>query len=614
MIPNEIKQKIESLRREYPFLSREKDDYILNALITQTIFFKSPSHILTENLLKDIIVDGRCDGGIDCILTDLESDFGDIVFVQSKYYEKITLEQIKDALNKMYAAYKNLCERKYNYFNTNLISQYTNCNYEMEADAGTVFYFCTTAPQSGIKLKSIKNHFSSLIGDDNIKLEIYFEANLVEKIIEFDSLRRTVSAGKILIDMKDNFLLYSENNDEESDAIIVNGSAWSIKELYSRHHLALFAQNLRFFVSSRNIDNDIKKSIDQYKKKFWYKNNGITIICEDYDVSGKEIHLQNFSIINGGQTTTLLGKNDSINERNDFYLPIKIIKAQGETQEEKQQFIFDIAIATNSQKAIKPADLKANEPEQVLFANLMRENFVFYRTKRGENIPTDYKIKYKNCDLPKASKIALAGIYLMPGTSRSNPSIIYKDNQPYYEGIFIKNKENSVLCIKDLLYIDYYFDTKFKKEYARTTKKQSRITFANNSRTLCLSFAGFLAKYLNGLISDEQISVICNADFKEEKDVKKVQRVLAASEVPKGIINKTYTLDKDKLDEYLHTIFSFICKQGALLFESSPADEKTDESNWLKKDESFYKIIANTIDDLEEEMENHQEAYQIFKK
>ena len=612
---NEIMNKIDSLRKEYPFLAKKDADYIFNAVAVQTLFYKNPAHNLDAAVLQKIIVDGTHDGGIDCILTDLESDESDMVFVQCKYYTNFPLEQIKSALDKMYGAYLNLLDAKYSYFRDELVSQYSECQYEMTDLARVKFILCTSAPQSGTKIKSITNYFQSIIGDNtNVTLEIYFEKDIVEKIIEFDSLRRSVSTGTIKIDEANNYLCYSEELDDDCNAIIINGSAWSIKQLYSQHHLALLSKNLRFFVKSKDIDQDVRRSIDIYKKKFWYKNNGITIICENFKISGTEVHLFGFSIINGGQTTTLVGTHDGINEKNDFYIPIKIISIQGKTEEERQKFVFDIAIATNSQKAIKKSDLKANEPEQILFANEIRQKGVFYRTKRGESIPLTYKEKTKNLDLAKASKLGLAGIYLMPGTSRSKPSIIYDENTSFYEGIFVKNRDNSTTSIKDLLYIDNYFDTKFKKEYAKSTQKIKRVTFANNSRTLCLAYAGFLSKYLNHEFNNDQISMICNCEFKDEKSVKSVQKVLSDPSKMNGIFNKFAYENLDVLEKKLYKIFAFVCKQGEQVYNSISQEESVDESNWLKRDVAFYRIIANSFDDLKEEINEHKDWFDIFIK
>lgn len=64
----EIENKITSLRREFPFLSRENNDYIFNAVAIQTLFYKNPSYPLEAGNLKDMIVDGKGDGGIDCFI------------------------------------------------------------------------------------------------------------------------------------------------------------------------------------------------------------------------------------------------------------------------------------------------------------------------------------------------------------------------------------------------------------------------------------------------------------------------------------------------------------------------------------------------------------------
>ncbi len=612
----EILNKIDSLRREYPFLMKEKDHYIFNAVIVQTFFYKNPSHPLEENSLKKMIVDGKMDGGIDCIFTDEDSDFRDMILLQCKYYESYSLDEVKSAINKLYAAYLHLIEGKNSSFKEDLVSQYVACNYEMEDNAKIRFVLCIASSQKNIKLKSITNYFNTLIGDNNnLVLEIYFEKEIVDKIVEYDSLRRTVSSGIIKMDYANNYLVYKEiENSLEADAIIVNSSAWSIKELYSRHHLALFSQNLRFFVKSKNIDIEVRKSIDQYKKKFWYKNNGVTIICDNFQISGKEIRLTNFSIVNGGQTTTLLGLHDSLNEKNDFFLPLKIIRIQGVTIEERQKFIFEIAIATNSQKSIKPADLKANKPEQILFANDMRKINVFYRTKRGEAIPKNYLSKDKNLDLSKASKLALAGIYLMPGTSRNKPSIIFSEDTSFYEEIFLKYRENSTISIKDLLYIDNYFDTKFKREYQKKIVQTKKVTFASNSRTLCLAYCGFLSKYLNKEFNSLQIDEICNFDYKDSKEVKNVQKILSNPAKIKGIFNTKVFENLDILEEKLYKLFAFVCKQGFAVYESITGEENIDESNWLKKDVSFYRIIANSFDDLCEMLEENPSIFQIFIK
>ncbi len=199
--------------------------------------------------------------------------------------------------------------------------------------------------------------------------------------------------GKIKIDARDNYLLYGD------DAAMVNVSAFSIKSLYAQHNNNLLARNLRYHIAGREIDRSIAETIRDNPESFWLKNNGITIVCDDFEIDGKEVRLRNFSIINGGQTTYVLHKSHDIDETHDLYLPCKIIRVLGNTEDEKNSFSLAIAKATNSQKAIKPVDLKANSPEQVRFGQVMREAGIFYQTKRGEVVPKAFKEAYLNTSL-----------------------------------------------------------------------------------------------------------------------------------------------------------------------------------------------------------------------
>ena len=112
--------------------------------------------------------------------------------------------------------------------------------------------------------------------------------------------------------------------------------------------------NLRYFVRKKEVDNAIQKTISEEPQNFWYKNNGIIIICENYEIDGKVLRLYNFSIINGGQTTNRIGRSD-INE--DFFLQCKVVKTKGITSSERDSFALSIAEASNAQKPIKKSDI-----------------------------------------------------------------------------------------------------------------------------------------------------------------------------------------------------------------------------------------------------------------
>lgn len=585
------------LRQKYNFLKNKPDHFVFNGVSVKSIFYKNPSFVLDNDTLNSIIVDGGNDQGIDCILTDRSSDYNDIIFLQCKNYESISLEQIKESLNKMVSAYKLLKSSRFEQFNEKVGQQFQRCEDEREEGSKCRFCFVTSAPQSGIKIKSITNYFSTIKSELPIELfeeDIYFSNNLIESILDSRAFQSSVEKGELNIDDKDNFLEYG-------NGCVVNISALSLKKLFNIHKNGLLSQNLRYYVKHKTIDRDVENSIKENPDYFWYKNNGITIVCDDFHIDSKVLRLTNFSIVNGGQTTRKIFESAYINEDSDLFLLCRVIQNPGESKEEKQKFVFEISKATNSQKAIKPSDLKANNPEQPIFADALKEINIIYKTKRGMEIPSTNKLPFQNCDLQKVGKLALAGLFIMPGTSRNKPSIIFDETKNFYEDIFNPNKALSTAkYIKDLLYTDFYFDNKFISIYRSETLNDDKKRFAGNCRTFCVAFVGFLAKYYNGEFTNDDLRSIVNVNPEDPDSCNRIQRILKKMNQTESIFEKHLNLDER--ENYLNLIFKYIIGEGFKIYDAFKSgehgDDVIDESNWLKKDGSFYKTLKSIFDEF----------------
>ncbi|MFA5283817.1 MAG: AIPR family protein [Bacilli bacterium] len=606
-----IKDELEIFIKKFTFFRGKTDHYVFNALCAKAIFYKNPSFSLDEESLKQIVVDGANDQGLDCILTDESSDYKDLILMQCKYYESISLEQIKEALNKMLSAFKLLKSFHFEQFNEMVGQQYQRCEDEREEQSKIRFCFVTSAPQGGIKFKSIINYFDSQKGELPIELledDIYFEKQMIEAIQDSRSFKSCVEAGELVIDAKDNLLEYGEG-------CVFNISALSLKKLYNIYKNGLLSQNLRYYIKHKTIDRDVENSIKDNPNDFWYKNNGITIVCDKFDVDSKRLKLTNFSIVNGGQTTRKIFDSPYIDENNDLYLLCRVIQNPGRTKEEKQQFVFEISKATNSQKAIKPSDLKANNPEQLIFAEALKANNIIYKTKRGMEVPSSNKEAYQNCDLLKVGKLALAGMFIMPGTSRNKPSIIFDETNSFYEDIFNSSNANDTAAyIKDLLYVDYSFDKRFIGNYRMQTKNDNKKLFAGNCRTFCTAFVGFLAKYYNGEFDKNEIKAIINVSPEDSDSCLRIQKILKKQSMTKRVFKKEL-FNLDEIDSLLASIFKYIISEGSKIYDAytnAQSEDVVNETNWLKRDSSFYKTIKASFDDFSESAYS-QEFEKLFK-
>lgn len=424
-----ITSRIETIKELYPSLQDKNPAYIFNALVVKSTFYKNPYYDLTDQDINDIIVDGRGDGGADVLLFDPGSEASDLIIGQAKFHQSIDSDKCNAAINKMVDFYISMTNGNYQNVKPEVQQRYLALEGDMGDESRVLFFLFVSAPQKRISIDKLKQTFYSKLSDHNkYELRVLFDSDIVEEIKEAESRKPAVEYGEIRIDRAENKIDYNNM------AIMVNVSAFSIKKLYAQHQINLLARNLRYHVAGTSVDKAIEESIDNTPELFWLKNNGITIICDEYEFDGNNVKLTNFSIVNGGQTTYKISKSKQISKEYDLYLPCKIVKIIGKTDEERDDFCLEIAKATNSQKPIKPSDLKANAPEQRRFAVAMRNEGIFYQTKRGEEVPTAYKTKYLHSDITEIGKLCLSAILQMPCTSRNKPSTIYKEDK-YYDFI-----------------------------------------------------------------------------------------------------------------------------------------------------------------------------------
>lgn len=203
------------------------------------------------------------------------------------------------------------------------------------------------SPTRPLKIRLITNYNPKTVGNkraitnaiqtmkpehDYVTYHISFGLDIEYEIMEIENPKEYVDEAVIKLDAPNNYMHFGA---EES--LIVNISAFSLKNLYEQYgYRGLFAQNLRYYVKNAKIDGNIVESIQEHPENFWYYNNGVILICDDYLIEENCILVRNFSIINGGQTTKLVGETEFAQ---DFYIQCKIIKNKYESVDDRLEFI-----------------------------------------------------------------------------------------------------------------------------------------------------------------------------------------------------------------------------------------------------------------------------------
>lgn len=574
---NFIQERIAALKSEYP-LFRALEDYRIFTILCIKYFFFSNGIPFDPDLALAALTDGARDGGIDAVFNDPNSEGNDVIIVQSKYYDQTALtgQDVAGELYKITETIKSINNYKVSSLNEHVVSVYRNALSQKE-DAGVirVVFFTSYEPKNKRQRNKIEKTNAELF--KNIDLEMNFAADIEAQIEAVDNGKLCVEYDKLVLDKPDNYLSYEES-------VIVNISAQSLQDLQNRRRNGLLGMNLRYYIRQKAVDEGIQQTIYKEPDNFWYKNNGIIIICEDFEIDGKVLRLRNFSIVNGGQTTNRIGRLDI---EQDFFLQCKVVKSKGSQQVERDKFALSIAEATNSQKPIKKADLKSNTPEQLRLRERLSKQHVYYMTKKGDKAPKQYSEPYQTATLEQVGKVSLAAVLQMPGSARNNSQRMYQDE--YYYSIFGETAKEGV--ISDLLKISHYYDCFLKTEIKNQGYDEKTVVpMLKNGKTFQLACISLLCKIYKGVFSYETIGGLLN----NPEELKPILRQMKGMSC---IIAKNIPDEK----EVFFRVFSEIGDE-VLGHCFSDAQEDAEEqqnslspSDYLKKDTTYYKDVIKRL-------------------
>ena len=506
---NDMDKYINNLVSEFKRLSFDdvencSDTEKLLYLYAYYHYFNADSSKISDIILGNIFQHGALDH-ITGIYIDQDSDMGDVDAVIAVYSENnafdfpAILKMFKDAEAAICAAQ----ERK--------------VNVRKELSALLNDDDCKVSATRPLKIRLITNHNPKTVGNkrsitnalqamkpehDFVTYHLSFGLDIEYEIVEIENPKEYVDEAVIQLDAPNNFMRFGV---EES--LIVNISAMSLKNLYEQYgYRGLFAQNLRYYVKNAKIDGNIIESIQEHPENFWYYNNGVILICDDYIIEGDRILVQNFSIINGGQTTKLVGETDF---GRDFFIQCKIIKNKYESEDDRLEFIANVAEATNTQKPIKDKDLIANRIEQRLLKKQLADAGIYCQIKRGEKVNKKlYPAAWQNTTNEELGQFLLSFVYQKPGTARGSKASICGNNERY-NLLFNKKYNSGFLC--DLLKIKAFY-----KLWANHVKKNDdgsdpyKVGLVNNGMFFMTAIIGVVCKvyYRHNLINQITTSVM----------------------------------------------------------------------------------------------------------
>ena len=331
-----------------------------------------------------------------------------------------------------------------------------------------------------------------------------------------------VKEEQFSINKKDGYLKY-ELNDGES-CVVCNLNCYDLANANNKFHKSEMGRNILF---GGNLREDlgkksksflpIKNTILSEPERFYLYNNGITIVADDFDIieeeSSRMIKLKNFSIVNGAQTTSALGRLltnftsnrafENIELLKKAYVLARVVKVNNKDISNK------IAINSNTQSSILNRDMVANRPEQVALQNYLMdgEHPIYMETRRGAKVPSTFNKRHKHriTTNEKIAQISYSAFEFQPYTAKDKKSTIFNNDYTHEDYTVNKNyhlifnldkahpEQNGILFrkskddIEEALFINHMYNL---SSSAKKAELRNNITKYNQKYSECIDNSG----------------------------------------------------------------------------------------------------------------------------
>ena len=306
----------------------------------------------------------------------------------------------------------------------------------------------------------------------------------------------------------------------------------------------VFESNIRQWMQFKTtVNKGLRETLQESPNKFFYYNNGITIVVNDFEeLEDNSILLHAPQIVNGAQTSNSVLDHAKRTHNLDGSITVTIIKAADELDQN------NITKYRNSQNAVRGKDLVSLMDFHKSIKSQMENFRYFYEIQAGS---FDSKAKSQQSEfigdltynkyLPDNHKKVIvakdaiqafvAGIEQRPTESYSSPAQFLPRGSKYDEVFNEKLKDDCRLLLYPYLV----------KEYAKKTLNYGKKGGHKTKRYATLFFVAVYFKILHEKI------IVTKGDFKE--DIAKLEPVFKSVKLNQRILKLTDTVATKFLED-----------------------------------------------------------------
>jgi hypothetical protein len=372
---NQIANKITNLFQSHLDLTDindlDKESKIRSrCLAAYAIYLLIDSSDSSTKEAAESVTDGGDDNGIDAIYYYPTNRR--MIITQSKWIKNGKSEPDSAAIGKFCNGVKDLFDMKFDRFNDKVQKKQALIEKALsEYETKYSLVLIDTGEKS-----SLAEHSQRLIDDllQELNSAGETETEAIVEFIKFDQGKLFSSLASNIGNSPINLEIGLEGwgmINQPHTAYYGMVSAKEIAKWWENYQRKLFNRNIRQVLGDTDVNKEIEETLVNNPDKFWYYNNGITIIADKIAktmVGGGSRELGSFklesiSIVNGAQTVSTIGKY-ALKENatlDNVKVQVRIISLKDTLPE----FEKDVTRANNRQNRIESRDFVSQDPEQV---------------------------------------------------------------------------------------------------------------------------------------------------------------------------------------------------------------------------------------------------------
>ena len=333
------------------------------------------------------VTDGGKDNGLDAVYVDPSSET--IYLVQSKWIYNGKGEPSNADVKKFIAGIKDILNCRFHKFNERVKSKEVDLTEAMGSPKSKLIGVLAYTGINDLAAPS-KDDISDLLDEVN-DVSSYLSFRVLNQSDLYAFLSREVDGDPIDIDVG---LKAWGTVKEPSLAFYGQVNGQELKAWWDKYGVSILRKNIRGSLGYSEVNEDISQTIKVSPDKFWYYNNGITIIAKRVkktllgggDRDHGTFRCENVSVVNGAQTLSTIGSVDSVSSNNlsRLSVPLRIISLEnGESD-----FGEKITKSNNLQNRIESRDFVSLDQEQQRLRLELRMDGVDYSIKRESGFVT----------------------------------------------------------------------------------------------------------------------------------------------------------------------------------------------------------------------------------